>query len=296
MNRLGELKKKKGGATDDDDDNDSKDVELGGAGAGELTDQVKLYDPIKEISKTIRLSARRVRDSSDKLAKTPNEADRKVIMSQVNAIFTETNGNGAECKRRLDNIKTENEKFSKDNSGSATAAARVNLHRKHAQDFVDAMKDFTEASDSFKKGLQDTTRRQLKNVGLKEEEVEKVVESGQAAQVLQNALISDDIEEIVEDIQSRHDEILKLERSVLEVQSLFLDLANLVSVQQDHIDTIETHISNAARHTDTGAKQLTDAEGYAKKARKRQCMIVAIVLIVLLVILIPTIIKVMGSS
>jgi len=217
-------------------------------------------------------------------------------MGQVNAIFSQAQSQGSECKKRLDNLNTENIKFEKENPTAATTQARKNLHLKNVKDFQLSMKEFSEASDEFRKSLQDTTRRQLKNAGLSDKEADKVVESGNAQQVLQQAMVDENLDDLVQEIESRHDDIMKLERQVLEVAELFKDLATLVDVQQDTIDTIEHRIESAKGHVDKGTEAVIEAEKLQKSGRKRTCIIIAIVLVVLIVILAPVLTKAFGKA
>jgi len=114
--------------------------------------------------------------------------------------------------------------------------------------------------------------------------------------VIKQALISDDLEDVVRDIEERHQDILKLERQVLEVYELFRDLAQLVDLQQDSLDVIDARVQSAKNYTERAEVELTEAEDYQKKARKRQCIILGIVIAVLVIILAPTLSTVLKSS
>jgi t-SNARE complex subunit (syntaxin) len=102
-----------------------------------------------------------------------------------------------------------------------------------------------------------------------------------AQQFIQQALISDDMQGVVEDIEERHQGILRLESQVLEVYELFRDLAVLVDMQQEHLDVISNNILNAKAFTQKAEVDLVVAENYQKKARKRQCCIVILIIILI---------------
>jgi len=115
------------------------------------------------------------------------------------------------------------------------------------------------------------------------------VESGQANNVIKQALLSDNLKSVVKDIEERHLDILKLESQVLEVYELFRDLATLVSLQQESLDVIEHRIQNAAAYTKQAQEQLVQAEHHQTKARQKKCCLLMILLGVLLAILVPSI-------
>jgi t-SNARE complex subunit (syntaxin) len=77
---------------------------------------------------------------------------------------------------------------------------------------------------------------------------------------------------------------------------LFVDMATLVDVQDDHLRVIDGHIQSIKVHTEDAATSLGDAEKHQGAARKKSCIILAIVMGVLLVILIPTIATTVGKA
>jgi len=145
------------------------------------------------------------------------------------------------------------------------------------------------ASHEFKQSLQERIRRQLKIVDSKisDEEVEKIVASGQADGVIKQVLISENLQDVVRDIEDRHLDILKLERQVLEVYELFKDLATLVEIQQESLDVIENRIGKAKDYVERAEGQLAEAEVYQKKTRKKQCCLIILLLAILIAILGP---------
>jgi len=276
MDRMRELK-------DEQDGSDEPET----TEAPEITKVTEVYEPIKESFKTIKANTARIKALKEKEKKTTYENDRKSIMQQMNTILTETNQIGTQTKKKFDAIKAENAS-SGESKSSATYLMKDNLFKTNVKEFQATMKDFNAASDEFKKSLQDRTRRELKNVGIKDQEIERVIESGNAQEVIHEAITSDNLEDMVMDIESRHSSIIQLEKQVLEVQELFLDLANLVSIQGETIASIDEHITVSKQYTEDAATHVAEAEDYQKKARKRQCCIVIIVIVVLLVIIGPT--------
>lgn len=163
-------------------------------------------------------------------------------------------------KKTLDKLKIDNDAFGKAHPNSARSQIRNNLYQTQLRRFHQTVSEYNTVSSRFKEVMKDRTRRQLKMVdtSLSDEDIEKVISSGQSAQqFIQQVLISDDLAGVVEDIEERHQGILKLERQVNEVFELFRDLAVLVDMQQESLDVISTNI--------------TQAKGYAEKAETEVC-------------------------
>jgi len=219
-------------------------------------------------------------------------------MVELESIMSETTSTGTKVKKQLDKIYQQNQEYSNSHKDSAKNQVRGNLYQTNLRKFHQVMNDYNAASHEFKQALQERTRRQLKivNSEISDEEVERIVESGQAQDVITKALISDNLQSVVRDIEERHLEILKLEKQVLEVYELFKDLATLVELQQESLDVIENRINHAKDYTLQAEKELNQAENYQKKARQRQCCLLILVLAILVAILAPILATKLKSS
>jgi len=264
----------------------------------EIADHTKLYDPIKQSLDLIKLNVSKVEKLKDKDRKITNEKERKDLMNQMEKIMGETNANGAKIKKQLEVINAENEKYKKDHKDSARMQMRTNLYQTHVRRFHQCMNEFNSVSQEFKQSLQDRTRRQLKIVdkNISDDDVEKILESGKANDVIKQAYISEELEDVVRDIEDRHQDILKLERQVQEVFELFRDLAALVDLQQDSLDVIEARVASAKDYTEKAEVELKQAEVYQASARKKQCCIIMIIVAILVVILAPTLATLLPKS
>lgn len=69
------------------------------------------------------------------------------------------------------------------------------------------------------------------------------------------------------DIEARHDDIMKLEKSIREVHDLFVDMATLIQKQGDKIDSIESHVTNTRSFVEKAVEQTSKALVYQGKAR-----------------------------
>lgn len=281
VDRLGELSSK----TDDEPMVEKK----GSSGNQEIADHMKLYEPIKQGLELIRANVDKIGALKDKEKTIANEKARKEIMDSLDHIMSETTKTGREIKNALDAIKVQDAAYAKQNKDSAKNQMRVNLYQTHIRRFHQDMNEYNAASHEFKQSLQERTRRQLKIVDSKisDEEVEKIVASGQADGVIKQVLISENLQDVVRDIEDRHLDILKLERQVLEVYELFKDLATLVEIQQESLDVIENRIGKAKDYVGKAETELNEAEVYQKKTRKKQCCLIILLLAILIAILAP---------
>lgn len=72
----------------------------------------------------------------------------------------------------------------------------------------------------------------------------------------------------MEDIQKKHLEVVKIEKSILELQQLFMDMAVLLAAQGEMVDQIAVNVGQTVEHTEKGVQALGKAVKYQRKARK----------------------------
>ncbi|PKU69138.1 syntaxin-related protein KNOLLE-like [Dendrobium catenatum] len=123
-----------------------------------------------------------------------------------------------------------------------------------------------------------------------EEVVEKIISEGKSEELLKKAICSSGrglVTETLSEIQDRHDAAKVVEKSLLELHQLFLDMAVIVEVQGEKMDNIEHHVSNASHYIKGGTKELNHAKIYQRSSRKWFCLAILLLLVLVLLIVIP---------
>ncbi|KAF8110330.1 hypothetical protein N665_0085s0058 [Sinapis alba] len=95
--------------------------------------------------------------------------------------------------------------------------------------------------------------------------------------------------ETVVEIQDRYDAAKEIEKSLLELHQVFLDMAVMVEAQGEQMDEIEHHVMNASHYVKDGAKELNTAKKHQRSSRKWMCIGVIVLLLIILVVVIPII-------
>ena len=75
-------------------------------------------------------------------------------------------------------------------------------------------------------------------------------------------------QQLLRDIQSRHEDIIKLEESIKELRQLFLDMQAMVDAQGEVLNEIENSVDSAVDNTTNGLEEMKKAVKYQKSARK----------------------------
>jgi syntaxin 1B/2/3 len=269
MNRLSELKSKQ--------KNTDELIEVV-VDNQETSIHQKYLDEMDKIVSTVKQNIKKVRSLADKYSKTSTHSEITQIRNIYDGIINDMRIQIASAKD-INSVLEKDKNIGKEIKKGISMNFNVKMQK--------LGKEFENMCDVYKKQINEREIRQLKLAGVPEEKISDIINSGpdQVQKVMQETINSESLEELVEDLEARRDDIMALERNVIELSELFKDLANLVDLQQDTIDNIEHHIKNAVHDTNKGVEALGEAEGYQKKAKKRQCCILMIVLLVLVVIM-----------
>lgn len=119
------------------------------------------------------------------------------IVARYEKVVSQSTRQAKEVKKSLESIKKENSEWmQKNGSNSAKAQMRENLYQNHARKFQSAMDDFQKAVERFKTDMRERTKVEIKMIdaSLTDDQVENIVDSGQAQQVMKQMIISDNLQ------------------------------------------------------------------------------------------------------
>lgn len=163
-----------------------------------------------------------------------------------------------------------------------------------SKEFVELMGHCNTIQSQYRDRNVERIQRQLKITGtnVTDEELDAMLESGQTDVFTQNILIdAQATKQALNEIESRHDEILKLERSIRDLHEMFQYLAMEVEAQGEMVNRIENNIKQSSNYVEKAKENTEKAVTYQQKARKKKVWIaicVAILLLILVISLVTT--------
>lgn len=169
-------------------------------------------------------------------------------------------------------------------AGSSACRTRTSLVSGLRSKLKDMMDDFQGLRAKMTAEYKETVERRYFTVtGQKadEEMIENLIERGESETLLEKANQEQGRGQIVDtisEIQDRHDAIHEVEKGLIELHQLFLDMAVLVEAQGYQLNDIESHVARASSFVMRGADQLELAKEYQKSSKKWGCIALAIVL------------------
>ena len=123
-----------------------------------------------------------------------------------------------------------------------------------------------------------------------DETIESIIETGQSETFLQKAIQEQGrghVIETIREIQERHDSVKQIEKNLLELHQIFMDMAVLVEAQGEQLNNIEAQVNRSASYVERGTTQLRIAKSHQRSARKWTCIGIILLLILAIIIVFP---------
>ncbi|XP_042040386.1 syntaxin-132-like [Salvia splendens] len=233
--------------------------------------------------------------------KEANEESKSVTKaSSMKAIRKRMEKDVDEVGKIARGIKVKIETMNKDNlanrqkpgwgKGTAVDRSRTNMTNALTMKFRDLMTEFQTLRHRIEEEYREVVERRVVTVtGSRpdEETINTLIETGNSEQIFQQAMQQSgrgQVMNTLEEIQERHDAVKEIEKKLLDLHQIYLDMAVLVEAQGDILDNIESQVKNAVDHVTMGTDALQTAKDLQKKSRK--CMMIAIILMLVIAIII----------
>lgn len=85
-------------------------------------------------------------------------------------------------------------------------------------------------------------------------------------------------------VRNRHNDIQHIEKTINEINELFLELSQAVELQEPHIHDMETQAEETFKNTEGANKQLNTGIKSAKRARRMRCWCFWLTILLILII------------
>ncbi|KAL9247071.1 hypothetical protein vseg_020541 [Gypsophila vaccaria] len=273
------------------------DPEMGLNNSGELGLQ-SFSKKVQEIDKQydkINNLLRKLQDAHEESKAVTKAAAMKSIKQRMEKDVDEVQKIARLIKSKIEDLDRDNiTSLQKPGCGKGTAIERarttqtVQLKKK----LRDKMAEFQTLRENVHQEYREVVERRVYTVTgqrANEETIDQLIETGNSEQIFQRAIQEQGRGQVMDtlaEIQERHDAVRDVERKLLELQQIFLDMAVLVDAQGDVLDNIESQVQNAVDHVTTGNTALQRAKSLQKNSRKWMCFAILILLIIVAVIVV----------
>ncbi|GFP89893.1 putative syntaxin-131 [Phtheirospermum japonicum] len=270
-----------------DQDNRNGDIEMGmerqmNSGDLGLENFFKQVQEIEKQYEKLNTLLRKLQDAHEETKAVTKAASMKAIKKRMEKDVDEVGKIARSIKSKIEELDKENlanrqkpgcgKGSGVDRSRTATTVA---LKKK----FKDRTTEFQTLRENIHQEYREVVERRVFTVtGTRadEETIDKLIETGDSEQIFQKAIREQGRGQVMDtlaEIQERHD-------------AIFLDMAVLVDAQGDMLDNIESQVSSAVDHVQSGNTALQKAKSLQKNSRKWMCIAIIILLIIVAIIVV----------
>jgi syntaxin 1A len=149
------------------------------------------------------------------------------------------------------------------------------------------MNSYRNAEIEYRERCKARIQRQLEITGrsVTDGEVEEMLESGNPAVFTQGIMVETaQAKQSLADIEARHGDIIKLEKSIKELHDMFIDMAALVQTQGEMIDRIEFNVVQSENFVKAASTDTKKAVKFQSAARRKKVFIIAIIAIIVAIV------------
>ncbi|KAL6449900.1 SSO2 Protein transport protein SSO2 [Candida maltosa Xu316] len=212
-----------------------------------------------------------------------NDEDTEFDSKQIENLVNEAQSLQLDLKNRIKNVQVQAV-----HSRDQTKVDQAETCRKR---FLDLIQDYRLIEAKNKEQTKDQAARQYQIIkpDATQEEIKAVVEDG-SQQYFQQALMQSnrrgEARSVLNEVQVRHRELLKLEKTMAELTQLFHDMEELVIEQDQPIQQIEEQVGAAQHDIEQGVGHTNKAVKSAKSARKKKlwCLAICVIIIIILAV------------
>ncbi|XP_018647988.1 putative syntaxin [Schistosoma mansoni] len=255
-----------------------------------MNDFFSQVEEIRNLIERVQSLVDNVKNKHSDILSSPNqdEATKAQLEDAMAEIKTIAHRVRAKLKQMEMNIEYD------ENSDRTSADLRIRKtqYSTISRNFIEVMTDYNKAQVAFRDACKNRIKRQMEIAERKisNEELEDMLESGNPAIFTQEIMTdTQQAKQSLADIEARHQDIMKLEKSIKELHDMFMDMAMLVESQGEMIDRIEYNVEQAVDYIESAKADTKKAVKYQSSARKKM-IIIGICVAILICIIVGTIV------
>jgi syntaxin 1B/2/3 len=262
-----------------------------GGGGGDMS---AFYSEISSIQDTLRTfndNVARISDLHSRSLNNMDDATAQQAAAQLDELVEDTSALSATLKRRVKALEAQGGP-GRDGQIKKQQAAFVKSK------FVEAIQNYQSVEQQYRTKYKQRIERQFKIVkpDATPDEIRAVVNDEQGGQVFSQALMHstryDGSQVAYREVQERHEDIKRIERTLAELAQLFNDMSVLVEQQDETINVIQTQAAGVEKDTEAGLQYTEKAVVSARAARKKRwiCFFIALILLAVIGIVVGVVV------
>lgn len=266
----------------------------GGSVGGDSGDMSAFYSEISSIQDSLRTfndNVARIGDMHSRSLNNMDDSQAQRNAQQLDRLVSDTSALSNTLKRR---IKALEAKGGSGRDGQIRKQQTALVKSK----FVEAIQSYQQVEQQYRTKYKQRMERQFKIVkpDATPDEVRAVVNDESGGQIFSQALMNSnrlgESRAAYREVQERHEDIKRIERTLGELAQLFNDMSILVEQQEETINYIEQTAATVEKDTEAGLKYTETAVVSARAARKKRWICFALLIVILVIIAIVIVVMV----
>ncbi|KAI8069899.1 t-SNARE [Gongronella butleri] len=219
-----------------------------------------------------------------------NEEQWAQFSSNLDRLKDNTQKRNQELKARIKALDVSNAPFPNDSNG----ASRRNQTNNIKNQFKDAILRYQTIEQGYQKKYRERIERQIRIVKPEatQQEINAIIDTDDSQQIFAQSLVQQSrrgqARAVLSEVESRNNDIKKINKTIMELAQLFEDLQMLIENQGQVVNQVEEHAQTTADHVKQANTQLDRAIATAKSIRHKKwcCFFICIILAVVIAILV----------
>ncbi|KAA0192021.1 S-syntaxin [Fasciolopsis buskii] len=269
---------------------DLPDASLALDGPQYMNDFFAQVEEIRNLIERVQALVEDVKNKHSDILSSPNQDE--TTKAQLEEAMSEIKMIAHKVRAKLKQMEMNIEYDENSDKSSADLRIRKTQYSTISRNFIEVMTDYNKAQVAFRDACKNRIKRQMEIAERKisNEELEDMLESGNPAIFTQEIMTdTQQAKQSLADIEARHQDIMKLEKSIKELHDMFMDMAMLVESQGEMIDRIEYNVEQAVDYIESAKADTKKAVKYQSSARKKM-IIIGICVAILVCIIVGTIV------
>jgi len=250
----------------------------------------KAQDLVAEVAK-VEQNVAQMNILQKKVFSTPVRSEREKFQAELSDYINQNKQLGRKIQKVVKEEQSKVEKLSGKKGLTSKDLSELHIRKiqiqTHSKRFLEIWTEYNNIQVEYR----DKTKKQLVNnikitgCELTNEQIEEKIDSGDLtgfSSILQETARAK--EDLVA-IENRHAEMLKLERGIVEIHDMFIEISNLVSQQGEMITRIEDNVIKAEVDVERGKDDLNKARISQISANKKKICLIGTGIILLLILI-----------
>ncbi|XP_041851843.1 syntaxin-1A-like isoform X4 [Melanotaenia boesemani] len=236
----------------------------------------EFFEQVEEIRGFIETLAEKVEEVKRKhsaILASPNPDEK--TKAELEDLMADIKKLANKVRSKLKGIQQTIEQEEGQNRSSADLRIRKTQHSTLSRKFVEVMSEYNTTQSDYRERCKGRIQRQLEITGRNttNEELESMLESDNPA-IFTSGIIMDNItQQAMNEIETRHNEIIKLENSIRELHDMFMDMAMLVESQGGLVNSIQRSVVEAQEYVDEAKERIPQCKKFKKTSKRKKIMI-----------------------